>query len=176
MRTLSSGTTSAVAATVTTPGYLIQIEFAAPAHFCSRGSVVWDSTTWVGYDVRIAGLDVDGSKSSAGGTLTFNNADLTMSAFILAEGVSGRPVRIWKFYGESATLDLAAPVLIFSGICDTATIDDQGRAAIAVEQASRTTYCPRSYINAANGFNFVPAENQLLTWGNDTVRLTAEGY
>ena len=173
MRTVTAAVTSDLAAAVTRPGYLIEIAFAAAARFSTRGAITWSGQPWAPYDVRVAGLEADVTTANQGGTLVFGNADLAFSAFILAEGVSGRACRIWKITSDAPAL--ADPILIFDGVCDGATIDDQGRAAITLQRTSSTIFCPRSYMTQAAGFSHLPVAGQVLHWGGETLTLTDGG-
>lgn len=174
MRTLSTNTDAAVALPVTTPGYLIQFAWDTPEYYSTRSTVTWNSKTWTATNVRVDGLGAS-SQTAGGATLTFGNADLAIGTLILSDGASGRAVSVWKFYGDSA-LSLTDPVALFSGVADEATIDDNGRATIRLVQAESTTlYCPRSFMTQAAGFNFLPADGQIVDWNDEIVRLTPEG-
>jgi len=173
-RTLVGTTNSGVAAAVTEPGYLVQIDFSAPVRLSSRGDVSWSSNAWVAWDIRIGGLLSDGSVSAQNGSLQLGNTDYTIGALVLAEGVAGRAVNIWKFYG--ATPATGDPVLIFSGVADDATIEpDGGTVNIGLQQqGGMTLYCPRTYITRAAGFSFLPARGTLIQWNGETFKLEAE--
>jgi hypothetical protein len=174
MRTLAGSTNSGVTATVTLPGYLIQIAFATTLRLSTRGTLTWNSQTWTAADVRLSGLSVDSSRSSLNGELAIGNADLAIGAQVLSEGVSGRAVIVWAFYGESPAL--ADPVKVFEGVANEAAIPEVGPVRISLQQASGTTlFCPRTYLTAANGFSFLPTEGQIITWNGETIRLSAEG-
>ena len=173
-RTLNGTVTTAVGAAVTLPGYLVAIDFATPVYLSSRGDLTWNSKSWVAWAVRIIGLAIDGAASAQDGTLILGNTDYTMGALVLAEGVAGRAVSVWKLYGETPAL--ADPVLVFSGVADGATINpDGGDVTITLQQAGGVTlYCPRTYINRASGFSHIPADGTLIQWNGETFRLTAE--
>jgi hypothetical protein len=166
--------TAAVGAAVTLPGYLVKIDFATPVRLSSRGDVSWTGWTWAAWDVRISGLGIDGAKSSQNGRLVLGNSDYTIGALVLSEGVAGRAVNIWKFYTETPAL--ADPVLVFSGVADSATCEPNGGTVTLDLQQSGgiTLYCPRTYINRASGHSFVPAAGTLVQWNGETYRLEPE--
>lgn len=174
MRTLGGATTTEVGAAVTRPGYLIEIAFSTTVRFSSRGTISWSGQTWTAYDCNVRGLGVDSSEVQTEGALDIGNADLVMSTLILSEGVSGRAVRVWKFYGDASAL--ADPVLLFDGMADEATISDNGRVLITLQQAGgRTLYCPRTYITPDAGFHWLPPQGQKITWNGETITLTPDG-
>lgn len=174
MRTLGGATTTEVGAAVTRPGYLIEIAFSTTVRLSSRGTIDWSGQTWSAYDCSVRGLAADSAEVQTDGALDIGNADLAMSAYILGDGVSGRAVRVWKFYGDATAL--ADPVLLFDGIADEAVIADDGRVSITLQQAGgRTLYCPRTYITPDAGFNWLPAQGQKITWNGETITLTPDG-
>lgn len=175
MRTLTGTTSSGVAANVTLPGYFVEIAWSSVGRYSSRGTLTWNAQTWTATDFRVAGLAADSGSSNITGTLTFNNADLNIGALILAQGVAGRSIKIWQFYGDSAP-GASDPVLLFDGIGDTSTITDNGRASISMQQAGAVTlYVPRAYMTRADGFNWLPADGQLVEWNGERVRLSPDG-
>ena len=173
-RTLTGTVTTAVGAAVTRPGYLVQIDFTSPLRLSSRGDVSWNSLSWGAWDVRITGLAIDGAASAQDGSLVLGNTDYTVGALVLGEGIAGRAVNVWKIYGETPAL--TDPVLVFSGVADGAAINpDGGDVTIGLQQAGGVTlYCPRTYINRASGFSWIPADGTLIQWNGETFRLSRE--
>lgn len=174
-RTIGTNIATEVAAAVTRPGYLVEIMFTSPVRVSSRGAFAWDGRDWTAWDLAIAGLGVDGGASSLDGSVTLGNADYSIGALVLAEGVSGRAVKVWKFYGETPAAD--DPVLLFSGVGNNATINPtRGTVQITLQQsAGKTLYAPRTYIGRAAGFNHLPARGTLITWNGETFRLEPAG-
>lgn len=172
-RALTSPTTAAVGADVTQPGYLVQIDFASPLRLSGRGAITWAGQSWAAWDVRIDGIGIDGAASAQNGSVTLGNADYTTGALVLGEGVSGRAVNIWKFYGEAPAL--GDPVLVFSGVGDDAIISpDGGVVRIGLQQSGGVTlFCPRTYITRESGRAFLPATGSIIQWNGETFRLEA---
>lgn len=107
---VGSGLAAKLAGAVTTPGYLVEIQFDTPVYWSSVGSFTWDSQAWTQYDFRV-GL------SDSRLTLNFKNHDNVMGATVLADGVSNRVVKLWKYEGVSpGATDV---VQIFEGLGDT---------------------------------------------------------
>ncbi|MCE7877155.1 MAG: hypothetical protein DYH14_07475 [Betaproteobacteria bacterium PRO3] len=100
-RSLSTPTTNAAAPTVTRPGYLVEIAFDSFVRLCSRATTSVLGNTWAGWDVQVAGLAADAGKPSSGGTLKLGDADQSISALALAQGLAGRAVRIWRLFAEA---------------------------------------------------------------------------
>jgi len=173
-RSLSGATASGISDPVTRPGYFIFIAFASAVYYSTRGTLDWNEHTWIAADIEVSGLAFDALDSAQSGSLVIGNADGVIGALILGEGVAGRAISIWAFYGDAdpATAD---PVQLFSGVGDTASLDDKGRATIGIVRPESTTlYTPRRYITAAEGFHWLPPDGMQVTWGGETVILTRE--
>lgn len=173
-RTLTSALSTAIALPVTEPAYFVEIVFSTPVRLSTRGTITWSGQSWTSWDVRLAGLGQDGSSSTQTGGLTIGNTDLSISTLVLSEGVADRQVNIWKFYGDTPAI--SDPVAIFSGVGDEAVIDaDSGVVRITLRQQSGVTlYTPRLFCTKESGFSLLPAEGTVISWGNETIRLTSE--
>jgi hypothetical protein len=172
-RTLSGAMTTAVAAPVTLPGYLIEIGFAMALRSSTRGSISWNSLSWTPRDVRVANLSTDGNGSRATGTLLVGNADMSFGTQVLSEGISGRTAKIWKFYGESPAL--ADPVKVFDGVCDQCDFAESGPVRVTLVQTGSLLFCPRTYMTPESGFHFLPTPGQTVTWNGEKVKYTNGG-
>lgn len=173
-RLISPATLAATRATVTSPGYLVEIDFSTPVYLSSRGLMVWSGQNWVPWGIGVA-LEFDGANSSLNGTLRLLNTDLAIGALVLGEGIAGKAIQIWSFYGDAALAD-DDPEPIFSGVGNGAEIDpDSGIVTISMQQVGGTTlYCPRTYINAASGHSFVPPTGTIINWNGETFVLRPE--
>lgn len=166
MRTLTTPTANATASTVTTPAYLVEIEFSTVLRLSTRNDQSWGGYTWTGGRLgKVSGLSWDG-KGQQTGALDLINTDLVYSALVLNEGVADRRVRVWKFYGDNpATLD---PVAVFDGVADAADIGPDAVRLTLVGQNNKTLYSPRRFIGPATGFNHLCPAGTKITWGGQT--------
>lgn len=163
MRELSANLEASVAQTVTTPAFLIQIDFSTVLRLSSRGDQSWDGNLWTGG--RLGKIQA----SSDGGQVEIMNSDLAAGALVLNEGISDRPISIWQFYGDNP--DLADAVQIFSGVGDSAEIaHDRIRIKLTAGNR-RTLYSPRRFINSVSGFNNLLPAGTRITWGGETFTL-----
>ena len=87
---------------VTQPGYLLEIEFSTTVRWSTRGTLTWNSQTWVGreFKVQMSG----GRGMDAKLTLTLSNNDNAIGTLCLADGVGNRNIRLWKFTGNAPSL------------------------------------------------------------------------
>lgn len=143
---------------ITSPAYLVKIDFSTVLRLSSRADQSWDGYTWTGG--RLGKVQI----SVAGGQIELINSDLLAGALVLNEGVTDRAVSIWAFDGDNP----ATPTAVFVGVGDKLEIAAD-RVRITLTAASRRTqYSPRRFINAASGFNhLIPAGSKIL-WGGQT--------
>lgn len=166
MRTLTTPTSNATQAAVTTPAYLVEIAFATIIRLSSRDDQAWNGHTWLGGRMgKVSGLKWD-EKGQQSGAIEIINTDLLYSALVLGEGIAGRKVRIWKFYGDNPAV--SDPVEVFNGVADEADIGaDAVRITLSGENFL-TFYAPRRFIGASTGFNHLTPAGRKITWGTQT--------
>jgi hypothetical protein len=169
MKTLSTATQTAVAGTVTTPAYFVQLGFSTPLYLSTRGDQVWNGQNWYGGRLgKVSGLVWDG-KGQQKGNVELINSDLAYSALILNEGQANKAVSIWMYYGDSPAA--GDPVLVFQGVADQATIAPDKVTLTLIGENTRTMYSPRRFINTSMGFNHLRGAGSILNWGGQTYKL-----
>lgn len=161
MITLPSALASAVAQTITRPGYLVEIGFSTPVRLSTLGDVSWGGHTWqAGYKIDIQGL---GRSLGATPRLSLGNNDLSFGALVLNEGAADKAVRIYA-------IDAGAPadaVAVFDGIADAAEIGDLVIFTLAQRHA-KTLDAPRKFIGPSIGLNHLRPANSRITLGAAT--------
>jgi hypothetical protein len=168
MRSLTSAQQAAVSATVTTPGYLVEIAFSTVLRLSSRGDQTWGGYTWTGGRLgKTSGLTAD-ARGEQRGRVELINSDLAYSALVLSEGVSDRRCRIWQFYGDNP----ADATLVLDGVVDDADIAPDRVTLSIVGESLRTAMFPRRIIGPGTGFNHLRPSGTKITWGGQTYVLT----
>lgn len=163
MRTLSTPTGIAVASTITTPAYLVELGFSAVVRLSSRNDQSWNGQTWLGGRIRkVSGLTQDANGGQSG-SLELINTDLVYSALILNEDAADKSCRIWKFYGDNPAL--SDPVQVFSGVLNETDIGPDVVRVSLVGENSRTMFSPRRFIGKGTGFNHLRPTGTKITWG-----------
>jgi hypothetical protein len=173
-RTISAALTTAIGLDVVAPGYLVEIAFGTPLRLSSRGTLSWSGSAWTAWDVRVQGLGISAGQSSGAGSLSIGNADYSVSALVLGEGIANRVVNVWAFYTESpATAD---PVHVFAGVADDAQIDPtRGVVTVSLVQTNaRALFAPRLYITPESGFSHLPAPSTVIDWDGERYVLAEE--
>ena len=172
MRTLTTAMTNATAATVRLPGYFVEIGFTSPLRMSSRGQITWNSLTWLAYDVTIQSLVVNSSTSDIDATLVIGNADMSLGVSIMNYGIVDRTLKIWAYYGDTPAL--ADPVLMFDGRVSAFDVASDVSVRLQCSTQASVLYCPRTYLDAAAGFNYLPANNQYIWFHAERYQLVAE--
>ncbi len=161
MRTLHSTLLATLGATVTQPGYLVQIDFSTPVRLSTLGDLSFNGYTWTAADIKVRGLGVD-EKGGQGGSLVFANTLDDVGALVLGEGIADRRVRVWACDAGAATHSVA----IFDGVGDDASIAENGAVTITLAaSAMATSHWPRRRINRATGFTTLMPAGARLTVG-----------
>lgn len=157
-KTLAASIAAATGQRITTPGYLVQIDFSTPLRLSSRGDQSWSGYTWT--RGRLGKVDA----GEGGGSIELMNGDLAMSALVLNEGLADRAVTVWAFYGDNP----ADAEQVFSGVADASDIGPDLVRARLLPDGRATQYSPRRFINAASGFNTLMPAGTRVTWGGQT--------
>jgi hypothetical protein len=170
MRTISTGLAGRQDARLTQPGFLVSIGFASgTAHLSSRQTLTVLGTTWIARSLAISGLDSD-SDANASCTIRVGNHDNLMSAFVLADGFAGAPVRVYKFWGTAT--DPSDLMLAFDGVGNAADpiMPDQVTLKASIDSADNlmTPNTPRI---APPLFNAVLPAGFEIVWGNERYTL-----
>ena len=158
-RTLPSVISSGIAQAITTPGYLIQIDTSITLRYSTRGTVPYDSDTWIG-GARVDSLDL----GAGTGRIAIPNADDAAGALILANALSEVAVTIWAF-AEAEPTDV---VQVFSGVIDAA--EEIGELECVLSLAPTTgarSSIPDIVIGPPLCNHLLPA-GTVITWGNTT--------
>lgn len=109
---LSASTATAIAADVTKPVFLVQINFSTILYLSTGRQISWNSQTWVEGSVNV---EINGRDAM----LTLPNADNAYSAIVYDEGIKDVQIKIWQCYHEMPAAD--DPVLIYCGNMSAAT-------------------------------------------------------
>jgi len=172
-RSLSTPTTNAAASTVTRPGYLVEIAFDSFVRLCSRATLYILGNEWVGWDVQVSGLASDVGKPAVSGSLTLGDADQSISALALAQGLAGRAVRVWRFFADAVADD--DPVLVFDGVAGAVSGGMSREISVQlVAREATVLYSPRRRMTEEVGFHALPAAGQVFSFNGEKYLLEPE--
>lgn len=163
MRGLDADNTSAIAGTVTSPQWFIEMGFDTPICLTTAETVNWAGKSFTQADISV--------RMGREPIIKIFNEVLALGVTVLTDGTAGRDVSIWQAYkspGATSTLtDYAEPVLIFRGEMGAATIDDYVQIRCVMTGAQ---YTPRSFVSTPV-FNHTPKRGSIIDMPNQRIIL-----
>lgn len=167
-RTVSSAMLAALGAGATSPGYLVEIQWASfSSRLSTYGTQSWNGQTWAGGGVVVRDFAPDGLPSE----IELADPDSAYRTLILGDGVRDRRVNVWL--ADAAALAPTDPLHIFSGYADGASIAS-GRVVIRLDRSSASRqFAPRDRIGPMIGCNWLAPPGTRVSWGQSTLILEA---
>lgn len=167
MKALTPALLAELGASVTRPGYLVQLGYSSPLYLSTLGDISYAGQAWSDASVKLSGISADGAAANKA-SLTLGNTDGAYGALVLNEGACDIEVVVWACYaGATALGDI---VQVFAGATDGADIDADKVTLQLVAQKNRTLYCPRVFISKPT-FNFLQPAGTKIVAGNETYTL-----
>ncbi len=156
-RTLSPAVESAIAGTVTAPGYLVAITSGSDViRSASRGTLDYDGEHWTG------GVTVT-RQGPTDWTLSLPNHDNLASALVLSDLIDGAEVEIWAYVG---TADPIEAVSVFTGYINQVTKISTTRVDMTLAAVSLGRSWLPDIILAPPLMNHLPPAGTAIAWGD----------
>lgn len=169
-RSLTAATQAATESSFSDAAFFVEIHFSTILRLSSRNDQSWNGFTWTGGRIaKVGGLKWDG-KGQHSGFIDLLDVDTLYTALILNEGIAGRLVRTWKFYGDNPAP--SDPVEVFYGEGNEADLSNPAIAHITLIGKTPDS-SPRRVIGPATGFNHITPAGTSITWGGQTIKLEA---
>lgn len=169
-RELSPATVTRTSATVTEPGFLFRLAMPSQTlRLSSRGDVTYRGELYVARGMRWSGIEIDAETGAQSGSVAIADADSSVSAIVLNDGVADRAASVWKFYGDGPTINVGDVIPVFTGAGDAAQWNiDAALVTITLSDAGGLAqFSPRRYITRQEGFNVLPPASTQIVWGNE---------
>lgn len=163
-RTISTGLATEFAKVVTQPGYLVQINASQIRRWSTFGDIVYQGVPWISMDFEVLGLQWDPDKDLQC-TLTVQNLDSAIAAWILLESLADVTVDIYQF-AAGALADGDAPQLARM-VFDSCQVKLDQMNANLVQQSSLFAFSPRRRVDVPNGFSYALPKGSQIAWGNE---------
>jgi hypothetical protein len=164
-RTLDGGVKPELERDETKPRYLVRIGFDTPLYLSTGEEIEHDGDVYEPSDVTVGGIR-GGSVGAQETTIRLTDGDDSNNHYadlVQDENVVGKALEIWTTYikrdGTHTT-----PALYFQGVCTSYDIDDMTTAIRASNDDLNTLVVPTQSINAANGYNHLPRDGEVLVW------------
>ena len=165
-RPLPAAVLTEIAIDFTRPVYLVKMLFPAGTVFMSTGpQITFDGDLYIEGQVSMGTVEwnADGAQS---GSLTLSNEGNAASALLLAGTVNDVIVEVYKTYLIAAGGN-TDPQLYIKGSMDGANIGMSSSTVDILSTTGKTTFVPNRYHTAAEGFNWLPIDGEIIIWGEE---------
>ncbi len=173
-RPLGAGILTEIAIDFTRPVYLVKMLFPAATTFMSSGpQITFDSDIYIEGQISVETVEwnADGGQS---GVLRLSNENNAASALLLAGTVNDVIVEVYLTYLISGGGN-TAPEMYIKGSMDGAEIEADSATVNILSTTSQTAFIPNRYHTAAEGFNWLPVDGEIITWGEEVFILKRQG-
>lgn len=166
VRDIDAGNLAAVTDDHTKPIHLVKLEFEAETVFLADTyDVTHDGDDYIGGMCKVSDLSWDGAGSQSC-TIEIMNEDNFAADLVLGNSFAGATATVWLVHRKHDNT-FTDPVLYVIGGCDDAELVPAGARFVVVATKYRTEHVPNRYFTQANGFNFLPPENVVITWNGN---------
>jgi len=165
-RPLAAPILTEIAIDFTRPVYLVKMLFPAATTFMSTGpQITFSSDIYIEGQISVLTVEwnADGGQS---GVLRLSNENNAASALLLTGTVNGVLVEVYKTYLISGGGN-TAPEMYIKGTMDGADIGADSSTVNILSTTSKTAFVPNRYHTAAEGFNWLPIDGEIITWGDE---------
>lgn len=162
MKTLSTALSAALGAPVQQPALLIEVAFNVTRRWSSFATVTWNSVSWSKEDASIENLAV--GALAIKGTLILGNADDTIGALVMSEGVQDRAINLWGY--DAAATAFGDVVWLASAVGASAEVGARD-VRIELRHPAEFTLSPRTFINTDTFGPLLPSGTVLNINGRD---------
>ena len=159
-----------IAIDFTRPVYLVKMFFPVATVWVSSGiQITFDGDIYIEGQVSVGTFQwtSDGVQT---GQITLSNEANAASALILGGTVNDIDIEIYKTYLIAAGGN-TAPELYVRGVMDGASIEPSRSKIMVVSTTARQAFLPNRYHTVAEGFNWLPVDGEVITWGNEVFLL-----
>ena len=167
-RTVSAPTETNINKAITEPFYLVYIGYGTPLRKSSRGTVTWNSESWIAEDMIVT-VSPDRNE----GTLKIQNTDYVFGGVVLTTTIADVPIKIYKAHGTS--LEVADAELLFDGVGSGADPDTRWVVVDLEKGSTGVMFSPRIKCTKEIGFDHLPPDSLTISWGGEQYILEVKG-
>lgn len=173
IRNLPGDVLPEIAIDFTRPVYLVRMFFLDGTRFLSSGpQITFNSDVYIEGQISVGTVSWD-SDGAQVGQLTMSNENNAASALILGGGINDIIVEIYQTYLISGGGN-TTPTFYLKGSLDGSRVEPSSVTLRILSTSSETGFVPNRYYTAAEGFNWLPIDGEIITWGNEVFTLRAE--
>lgn len=165
-RNLPASALTEIAIDFTRPVFLVKMKFPAQERYVSTNvQITFEGNIYIEGQVSVGSFEwtSDGVQQ---GSIALSNEANSASALILGSTINDIEVEIYKTYliagGGNTT-----PVMFVRGVMDGADIGPDEAVIDVVSSTAQTAFLPNRYHTVHEGFNWLPVEGEVITWGSE---------
>lgn len=172
-RDLPAGVLTEIAIDFTRPVYLVKMFFPTATVFMSSGpQITFSSDIYIEGQVSVGSFtwNADGSQQ---GDILLSNENNAASALILNGTPNDVPIEIFQTYliagGGNTT-----PKFYVAGVMNGSSIGESSSIINVLSTTAQFGFVPGRYHTVMEGFNWLPIDGEVITWGDEVFVLRAE--
>jgi hypothetical protein len=171
-KNLPAAALTEIAIDFTRPVYLVKLLFPAGARYVSTNiQIAFEGNLYIEGQVSVGTFQwtADGVQT---GFISLSNEASAASALVLSATTNDVEIEIYQTYliagGEGGN---TPPVLYVKGVMDGARLSPTEARITVVSTTARAAFLPNRYHTASEGFNWLPIDGEVITWGADVFTL-----
>jgi hypothetical protein len=166
-RTLTSPHGTAIAQSIVTPIWFVEIGFSSILRLTSGPTVTWNSLTWTEAKLDVKGFRFDGSVAQ---NVTIDIADPleAYAALCVSQKLTQRAIKVWM--ADSSALDAGDPVLMPPLVGTNYALPRDYQVQISANVATALTLPSGNWGTLLPDVLFINQEME-LRWGSGTLRI-----
>ncbi len=169
-RVIGTDTATEIGIDLTRPVFLVKMSFDTADQFMSSGAqITFDSDVYVEGQVKVSTFtwNSDGVQT---GKVSIHNENNVAAALILNEGVNDVPISIYLTYMIAAGGN-TTPELVVAGSMDGGSLTSAMLSIRVLSTNAAAQFIPNRYYTDVEGFNHLPVDGSIITWGGETFEL-----
>lgn len=165
-RDIAADLQTEIANDFTRPVYLVEMQFDAGSAYMSTGpQISFGGNIYAEGQVSVGTFVWNGEGQQQGNIRVFNENN-SAAALVLNNGINEVPILIYKTYLIAAGGN-TVPELMISGIMNGAQLNASSAEISVLSSKSSANFIPNRYYTEAEGFNFLPEDDQVVFWNGE---------
>lgn len=157
----------------TRPVYLVKMLFSTgTVHMSSGQQITFEGNIYIAGQVSVGTIRANASGQQSG-DIVLSNENNSATALILGNSVNDVLIEIYQTYIISAGGN-THPQMYLKGSMDGARVGPSSSRVRVLSTASETGFVPSRYYTAAEGFNWLPIDGEIIIWNGEVFVLQAE--
>lgn len=150
--------------------YLLELQLAQSVlRYSSQNTVQLLGAEYIEGDFNRPSFQVN-NNGELNGAIEFGNADLSMTALIIKEGLRGKKLKVWQVFGQ-APYSEDNVVCLFDGYVDSATRSSNLTWRLMLKAVGGYLSLVPHHVIAPPLCNHLPEDGKVIQWNNQIITL-----